>query len=77
MSHPHDILILAVTRMRSGVCVAGMTGEADSISRLRWVRPVKRHGLLLYLNTREHCRGMRQRWSERTGALSPNLIGFN
>jgi hypothetical protein len=47
MTHPHDILILAVTRMRSGICVAGMTGEADPISGLRWVRPVKQHGPLL------------------------------
>jgi len=42
MAHPHDILILAVTRMRSGVCVAGMSGQAHPGSLLRWVRPIKR-----------------------------------
>jgi hypothetical protein len=47
MAHRHEILILAVTRMRGGVCVAGMSGEADPLSGLRWVRPVKQHGLLL------------------------------
>src|SRR5688500_10504603 len=47
MTHPSDILILAVTRMRGGVCVAGMSGEADPVSGLRWVRPIKQHGLLL------------------------------
>ncbi len=47
MSHPHDILILAVTRMRGGICVAGMSGAADPISRLRWVRPIKQRGPLL------------------------------
>ncbi len=47
MSHPHDILILAVTRMRGGICVAGMSGAADPISRLQWVRPIKQRGPLL------------------------------
>lgn len=47
MSRQSDILILAVTRMRGGVCVAGMTYEPDSRSGLRWVRPVKSHNLLL------------------------------
>jgi hypothetical protein len=42
-----DMLILAVTRMRSGVCIAGMSGAADPISGLRWVRPVKQRGPLL------------------------------
>jgi hypothetical protein len=46
MSNP-DILILAVTRMRAGVCVAGMTAAPDPVSRLRWVRPVKLHSQLL------------------------------
>jgi hypothetical protein len=45
MSAPPDILILAVTRMRGGVCVAGMVSQPDS--GLRWVRPVKQHGTLL------------------------------
>jgi hypothetical protein len=46
MSQP-TILILAVTRMRGGVCVAGMTTEPDPITGLRWVRPVKQHSALL------------------------------
>jgi hypothetical protein len=46
MSQP-DILILAVTRMRGGVCVAGMTTEPDPVAVLRWVRPVKQHSVLL------------------------------
>ena len=47
MSGSSDILILAVTRMRGGVCVAGMTTERDQTSGLRWVRPVKPSGALL------------------------------
>ncbi len=46
MSQP-DLLILAVTRMRGGVCIAGMTTAPDSHSVLRWVRPVKANGSLL------------------------------
>src|SRR5262245_60863382 len=46
MSQP-DILILAVTRMRGGVCIAGMTTQPDPIAGLRWVRPVKQHSALL------------------------------
>ena len=46
MSQP-NILILAVTRMRGGVCVAGMTTDPDPIAGLRWVRPVKQHSALL------------------------------
>jgi hypothetical protein len=47
MSGSPDILILAVTRMRGGVCVAGMTTEPDPVTGLRWVRPVKQHSALL------------------------------
>jgi hypothetical protein len=47
MTHPPEMLILAVSRMRGGVCVAGMTGEPAPASGLRWVRPVKAHGHLL------------------------------
>ncbi|NLG52152.1 MAG: hypothetical protein GX552_18740 [Chloroflexi bacterium] len=39
-----QVLIMAVTRMLSGFCVAGLTTERDPVSRLRWVRPVKAHG---------------------------------
>jgi hypothetical protein len=41
------MLILAVTRMRGGVCVAGMMSAPDVPARLRWVRPVKARGQLL------------------------------
>jgi hypothetical protein len=47
MTHDHELLILAVTRMRTGVCVAGMARTTDPASRLHWVRPVKHHGALL------------------------------
>jgi hypothetical protein len=47
MCETPDILILAVTRMRGGVCVAGMTTEPNSLSRLRWVRPIKPSSQLL------------------------------
>jgi hypothetical protein len=42
-----EVLILAMTRMLSGVCTAGLTTEPDPASRLRWVRPVKEHDSLL------------------------------
>lgn len=47
MSDSNHMLILAVTRMRAGVCVAGMSRTADPITGLRWVRPVKPHAPLL------------------------------
>lgn len=42
-----DVLILAMTKMLSGICTAGFTTEPDPVSRLKWVRPVKEHGTLL------------------------------
>jgi hypothetical protein len=36
-----EILILALTQMRSGICVAGFTREPDPVTGLRWVRPVR------------------------------------
>ena len=42
-----EVLILAMTRMLSGVCTAGMTQEPDETTGLRWVRPVKDFGTLL------------------------------
>jgi hypothetical protein len=44
---PQEVLILAVTRMHSGVCTAGFTQDSDPASHLRWVRPVKEFGSLL------------------------------
>jgi hypothetical protein len=42
-----EVLILAVTRMLSGVCTAGFTLERHPVSHLCWVRPVKEHATLL------------------------------
>jgi hypothetical protein len=42
-----EVLILAMTRMLSGVCTAGFTRQPDPVSHLRWVRPVKEHSTLL------------------------------
>jgi len=36
-----ELLILALTQMRSGICVAGFTRELDPVTGLRWVRPVR------------------------------------
>ena len=41
-----EVLILAMTYMRSGICTAGFTSEPDPVSRLRWVRPIKEHSSL-------------------------------
>jgi hypothetical protein len=42
-----EVLIMAVTRMQSGVCTAGFVNRAHPASRLAWVRPVKEFGTLL------------------------------
>jgi len=42
-----ELLLLAVTRMLGGVCVAGMTADPDPLTGLRWVRPVREHGQVL------------------------------
>ena len=36
-----EVLILAMTRMLSGICTAGFTREPDPVTGLRWVRPVR------------------------------------
>jgi hypothetical protein len=36
-----QVLLLAMTRMRSGICVAGFSTEPDPRTGLRWVRPVR------------------------------------
>ena len=38
---PQQVLILAMTKMLSGICVAGFTPEPDPVTGLRWVRPVR------------------------------------
>lgn len=40
-----EVLIMAMTHMRSGICSAGFIVEDDG--KLAWVRPVKEHGVLL------------------------------
>jgi len=42
-----EVLILAMSRMRSGICAAGMTTERDTVTSLRWVRPVREFDTLL------------------------------
>lgn len=44
---PQEILILAMTRMLSGICTAGFSREPHPVSQLRWVRPVKEYDTLL------------------------------
>ncbi len=36
-----EVLILAMTKMLSGICTAGFTRERDPLTGLRWVRPVR------------------------------------
>lgn len=43
----HETLILAVTQMHGGVCIAGMTTEANEVTGLRWVRPTREFGHVL------------------------------
>lgn len=42
-----EVLLLAVTKMLGGLCLAGMTTEPDPVTGLRWVRPVPEHGHVL------------------------------
>jgi hypothetical protein len=43
---PQELLILAMTYMRSGICTAGFVQQPDDVTHLRWVRPVKEHDTL-------------------------------
>jgi hypothetical protein len=38
-----EVLVLAMTKMLSGICTAGFTSERDPVTGLRWVRPVRDH----------------------------------
>lgn len=38
-----QVLLLAMTQMRSGICVAGLSTEPDPMTGLRWIRPVRDH----------------------------------
>lgn len=42
-----EILILAMTRMKSGICTAGIVAESHAESVHVWVRPVKEFGTVL------------------------------
>lgn len=42
-----EVLILAVTQMAGGVCIAGMSTERDPVTVLRWVRPIREGGHVL------------------------------
>jgi len=42
-----EVLILAMSKMRSGICTAGLTTERDAVTGLRWVRPVREFDTLL------------------------------
>ncbi|MFQ5857631.1 MAG: hypothetical protein ACE5LU_18655 [Anaerolineae bacterium] len=44
---PQEVLILAMTKMLSGICTAGFTRELDPVTGLRWVRPVREFGTVL------------------------------
>lgn len=41
------VLILAMTKMKSGICTAGLTPDPAGANGLRWVRPVKDFDTLL------------------------------
>jgi hypothetical protein len=42
-----EVLLLAMTKMRSGICTAGFTSDPSPASGLQWVRPVRDFGSLL------------------------------
>jgi hypothetical protein len=45
--HTEDVLILAMTKMLSGICTAGLTHHRGPDGRLRWLRPVREFGQVL------------------------------
>lgn len=50
---PTELLIMALTRMKAGVCTAGFSKEPHLDSHLRWVRPVKSSKPLLLDDLRD------------------------
>lgn len=50
---PREVLVMAMTRMKSGICTAGFLTEPHPDSHLCWVRPVKRFGTLLLDDMRD------------------------
>jgi hypothetical protein len=45
--HTEEVLILAMTKMLSGICAAGLTRHRGPDGRLRWLRPVREFGSVL------------------------------
>ncbi len=45
--HTEDVLILAMTKMLSGICTAGLTCHRGPDGRLQWFRPVRAFGPVL------------------------------
>ena len=45
--HTEAVLILAMTKMLSGICTAGLTQHRGPDGRLRWLRPVREFGSVL------------------------------
>jgi hypothetical protein len=43
---PQEVLILAMSKMLSGICTAGFSREPDPVTGLRWVRPVRDYDTL-------------------------------
>jgi hypothetical protein len=42
-----EVLIMALTQMRGGICTAGFLRARDPLTGLKWVRPVREHDSLL------------------------------
>jgi hypothetical protein len=45
--HTEEVLVLAMTKMLSGICTAGLTRRRDADGRLRWFRPVRSFGSVM------------------------------
>ncbi|MHB0877365.1 MAG: dual OB domain-containing protein [Anaerolineae bacterium] len=41
------MLIMAMSKMKGGICTAGFATESDPVTGLRWVRPLRRYDTLL------------------------------
>jgi len=67
---PKEVLIMAVTRMKAGVCTAGFIHEPHPESHLRWVRPIKKFGTLLL----EDLRATDGRVVEMGNVVALNLL---
>lgn len=43
-----DVLVLGLSQIKNTISIAGMTTEADPVTRLRWVRPIKNGGAITF-----------------------------